>query len=63
MLPSGRFFLDRDSVYENNRRARQRALWLYDRVREDVDKAEELNVAADSGRYTAKEPPFPKLWG
>jgi hypothetical protein len=63
MLPSGRFFLDRDSVYENNRRARQRALWLYDRVREDVDKAEELNVAADSGRYKAKEPPFPKLWG
>jgi len=44
MLPSGRFFLSRDSVYETDRRARQRALWLYDQVLEDVEKTPELNM-------------------
>lgn len=62
MLPSGRFFLSRDSVYETDRRARQRALWLYDQVLEDVEENAELDIR-EAGRYKARQPPFPKLRG
>jgi hypothetical protein len=62
MLPSGRFFLSRDSIYENDRRARQRALWLYDQVLEDVDKTPELNIPK-ADWHKAQQPSFPKLRG
>jgi len=62
MLPSGRFFLSRDSVYETDRRARQRALWLYDQVLEDVEKTPELNMPK-ADRHKTRQPPFPKLRG
>ncbi len=62
MLPSGRFFFNRDSVFENDRRARQRALWLYDQVLEDVEKTAELSIV-EADRHKAQQPPFPKLRG
>jgi hypothetical protein len=68
MLPSGRLFLNRDSVY-GNRRARQRALWLYDDVEREVLDAPELRHADNPEEKrvrTAACPPSPfppGLWG
>jgi hypothetical protein len=45
MLPSARLFLNRDDIYEN-RRARQRAMWLYDDVLHDVKQSHELGQPA-----------------
>jgi hypothetical protein len=68
MLPSGRLFLNRDSVY-GNRRARQRALWLYDDVEREVLDAPELRHAdnpEEKRACPAARPPSPfppGLWG
>ncbi len=59
MLPSGRLFLNRDSVYANNRRARQRASWLYEYVCAYVDKAAELGSDPSKPPPDHKTPPFP----
>jgi hypothetical protein len=59
VLPSGRLFLNRDSIYENSRRARQRAKWLYEDVSAYVDGAAELGGT----RTKSTTPPFPSLLG
>lgn len=63
MLPSGRLFLNRDSIYENNRRARQRANWLYDDVNAYVDNAAELGRDPAVRPAKSGTPAFPNLWG
>ena len=54
MLPSERLFLDRDLVF-GNRRARQRAIWLYEQVRFQASLAPELG-----GTPGLSEPPRPR---
>jgi hypothetical protein len=48
MLASSRLFFDRDSVYKKNRRARQRAIWLYNA--ELAQAASSAEVEAGLGR-------------
>ena len=59
MLPSGRLFLNRDSVYSNNRRARQRADWLHEYVGAYADKAAEFGGDPGEPPREPKTPAFP----
>jgi len=59
VLPSGRLFLNRDSVYSNNRRARQRADWLHEYVGAYADKAAEFGGDPGEPPREPKTPAFP----
>jgi hypothetical protein len=58
-MPSGRLFLNRDYIYENNRRARQRADWLYEYVYAYTDKAAEIGGDPSEPPPEPKTPAFP----
>jgi hypothetical protein len=64
VLPSGRWFLNRDVIYADNRRGRQRARWLCEAVCAYADSAAEFggDPAKPSGK-SRRPGPFPSLLG
>jgi hypothetical protein len=72
MRPSSRLFLDPDVIY-SDRRARQRARWLFNYVSDEVRSSPECKETrhdAESGKEPGqfaktkrqKNPPFPPIW-
>jgi hypothetical protein len=57
--PSERLYLNRDHIYEKNRRARQRADWLYEYVYAYADKATEFGCDPSEPPPEPKTPAFP----
>jgi hypothetical protein len=55
VLASSRLFFNRDSVYKKNRRARQRAIWLYNAELAEAASTPEVKAKAELDLKVAKD--------